>query len=170
MKKTISAVVAASLLVPAFLLWYTHRSIEQQPSPQGRELKRQLEDPSSTQTQVLKSGRFNPAANDSDLLHRGRGNFKIVRFQSTNWVVLEDNFKVTNGPNYKLYLINRRDDIETENAFLAIKAGSHFVGNIQQFEGYQSFPIPAHVDLNTVKSALIWCETFSQFITSGKLQ
>ncbi len=72
MKKTISAVVAASLLVPAFLLWYTHRSIEQQPSPQGRELKRQLADPSGTsvtQLQTRKSGHFNPTANGTDLLH-----------------------------------------------------------------------------------------------------
>ena len=71
------------------------------------------------------------------------------------------------GPDYRLYLTP--EYVETEDAFLRIKAQSTQVGSIKTFDGFIMEGIST---LNSVEfnSVVVWCERFSQFITSAKLQ
>ena len=117
---------------------------------------------------VLKQGKFNPNAQDSDALHRGSGGISIVYFMGANRLVFAEDFHVTNGPNYYIYLLNEQG-VETEQRFLKLKPRAFQLARLKQFGGYQVFELPATVKLDEVTAVLIWCEMFGQFISSADL-
>ena len=118
---------------------------------------------------LLKSGAFNPDARGSDGLHRGRGDVTLVSFMGENRLVFMDNFHVTNGPDYKVYLLGH-SDIQTEKEFKPIKDESHQLDSLVQFSGFQVFTLPSDIDPDEVQSVLVWCEAFSEFISNADLQ
>lgn len=73
--------------------------------------------------------------------------------------------KLSPGPDYKLYLVP--DFGEDEADFLKLKAQSLRVGDIKTFENLV-LPVPGGVDLTRYNTVLIWCETFSEFISAAK--
>ena len=96
---------------------------------------------------------------DSDALHWGEGELRLY----TDTLVFEG--KLAPGPDYRLYLTP--EFVETEAAFLAIKEKSLDVGTIKNFDGFVLNHSTAVNDAQYT-SAVVWCETFGQFITSGQ--
>ena len=103
---------------------------------------------------------FRPDLPASDAFHWGEGTLYVM----PNRVVLDG--EVSPGPDYRLYLTPRH--VETGEDFLAIKSQSVQVARIKGFKNF-AYDI-ATVDPNAYEGALIWCERFSVFITSGRLQ
>lgn len=104
--------------------------------------------------------RFDRDREDSDLFHWGEGVIKV--FGDT--IVFDG--EMAPGPDYRLYLTP--EYVETEDAFLRIKDQSTQVGSIKTFDGFivEGVSILDSVEFNSV---VVWCERFSQFITSAKL-
>jgi hypothetical protein len=104
------------------------------------------------------SGTFSRDRKDSDLLHWGEGELSIglsrIAFSG----------RLAPGPDYRLYL--SPVFIETERAFIEQKQSMKEVGAINTFDGFL-IDIPTRVDPATYTTAIVWCETFDQFITSG---
>ena len=104
------------------------------------------------------SGTFSRDREDSDLLHWGEGELSIgpsrIAFSG----------RLAPGPDYRLYL--SPVFIETERAFIEQKQSMKEVGAINTFDGFL-IDIPTRVDAATYTTAIVWCETFDQFITSG---
>ena len=104
------------------------------------------------------SGTFSRDREDSDLLHWGEGELSIgpsrIAFSG----------RLAPGPDYRLYL--SPVFIETERAFIEQKESMKEVGAINTFDGFL-IDIPTRVDPATYTTAIVWCETFDQFITSG---
>jgi hypothetical protein len=73
--------------------------------------------------------------------------------------------KIGPGPDYKLYLVD--EFVETEADFLRLKARAVRVGDVKSFDNF-IVPVPASVDITRHTTVVIWCETFSQFITAAK--
>ena len=69
------------------------------------------------------------------------------------------------GPDYKLYL--SPEFVETRDGFLRLKAKALRVGDVKTFENF-IVPLAESVDLNQYNTVVVWCETFSMFITAGK--
>ena len=70
------------------------------------------------------------------------------------------------GPDYRLYLTP--EYVETEADFWRIKDQSTQVGSIKTFDG---FVLENVSTINTAEfNLIVWCECFSQFITSAKLR
>ena len=114
---------------------------------------------------IYKSGQFNPAARDSDDLHRGRGGVSIVNFMNTDYLVFADDFHVTQGPDYKIYLLDECG-VETEERFKQIKDNATQLASMRQFQGYQVFKLPPPIAPGDIQGVLIWCEAFSEFISN----
>lgn len=104
-------------------------------------------------------GQFRRDLKDSDLLHWGEG---TVRIGADN-IVLEG--ELAPGPDYKLYL--SPEFVETEEAFLRLKSRMVRVGDVKTFKNF-IVPVPASVDPARYDTVVVWCETFSQFITAAK--
>ncbi len=104
-------------------------------------------------------GTFRRDLAGSDLLHWGEGEVSVGR----KAIALMG--KVSPGPDYKLYLVP--EFVENEAQFLKLKASSARLGDIKTFENF-IVPVPDGVDVTQYTTVLVWCETFSEFISAAK--
>lgn len=113
----------------------------------------------SAASQAIHTGQFRRDLKDSDALHWGEGTVSVGR-QS---IVLVG--KLAPGPDYKLYLSPAF--IETEEDFIRLKPQMKRVGDVRTFENFV-VAVPESVDVSQYKAVIIWCESFSQFITAAQ--
>lgn len=104
------------------------------------------------------TGQFRRDLKGSDALHWGEGQVSVSR-QS---VALMG--KLSPGPDYKLYL--SPEFVETEADFRRLKDRMVRVGDVKTFENF-IVPMPAAVDPAGYTTVVVWCETFSEFITAA---
>jgi len=95
----------------------------------------------------------------SDFLHWGEGKVSV----SPKAVAFSG--RLAPGPDYKLYLAP--EFVDTKEGFLAIKARSQRVGDIKTFDNF-IVPLPDTVDVARFTTVVVWCETFSMFITAAR--
>lgn len=120
--------------------------------------------PSAAQVQSIAGssdfrGQFRRNLAGSDLLHWGEGEVAVGR---TTIALMG---KVAPGPDYKLYLVP--EFVENESQFLKLKNRAARVGDIKTFENF-IVPVPDSVDVAQYNTVLVWCETFSEFISAAK--
>jgi hypothetical protein len=104
------------------------------------------------------SGEFRRNLKGSDALHWGEGKVTV----GPAAVTLAG--RVAPGPAYKLYLTP--EFVETEADFQRIKARSFVVADIKTFENF-IVALPPGAPLEKHRAVVIWCESFSQFITAA---
>jgi hypothetical protein len=105
------------------------------------------------------TGRFRRDLKDSDPLHWGDG---AVSVGARNVVLVG---KLAPGPDYKLYL--SPEFVETKADFLRLKPQMARVGDVRTFDNFV-VPVPQSIDVSGYNTAIVWCESFSMFITAAK--
>lgn len=75
--------------------------------------------------------------------------------------------KLAPGPDCILYLT--KSFVEDEAGFEAIKADAVAIGSVKTFDG-AILPVPAGVAVGDYSTVVVWCEAFSEFITSAQYQ
>jgi hypothetical protein len=95
----------------------------------------------------------------SDPLHWGEGTVSVGH----QAVALQG--RIAPGPDYKLYLTP--EFVETKEEFLELKDRALRIGDVKTFENF-IVVVPATADISRYNTVVVWCETFSQFITAGK--
>ena len=73
--------------------------------------------------------------------------------------------KLAPGPDYKLYL--SPEFVETEKDFARLKPQMKRIGDVRTFENFV-VPVPESIDVSQYKAVIVWCESFSQFITAAE--
>ncbi|HYD63059.1 MAG TPA: DM13 domain-containing protein [Noviherbaspirillum sp.] len=96
---------------------------------------------------------------DSDALHWGEGKVFVGR----KTISLQG--KVAPGPDYKLYL--SPEFVETEADFQRLKPAMVRVGDVKTFDNF-IVPVPEQIDPGKFNTVIVWCESFSQFITAAR--
>ena len=104
-------------------------------------------------------GEFRRDLADSDALHWGEGRVLVGPDQ----VVLQG--RLAPGPDYKLYL--SPEFVETEADFIRLKPRMVRVGDVRTFDNFV-VPMAPGVDPSQHVAVIVWCETFSQFITAAR--
>lgn len=122
------------------------------PAPSAAEVTRHAESAAFT-------AQFARDRKDSDALHWGEGTVSV----SAERIVFAG--KLAPGPDYKLYL--SPEFVETEDDFHRLKPAMLRVGDVRTFDNFV-VPLVPGIDLARYNTVIVWCETFSQFITSGK--
>lgn len=107
------------------------------------------------------TGTFRRDLKDSDALHWGEGTV-IVSAKNIGL-----NGSVAPGPDYKLYL--SPEFIETKADFQRLKPHMVRVGDVKTFRNFV-VPVPESIDPARYNTVVIWCESFSQFITAARYQ
>jgi hypothetical protein len=105
------------------------------------------------------SGTFRRDQKGSDFLHWGEGTISV----GPTAVALTG--RVAPGPDYKLYL--SAELVETKEDFLKVKGAAKRIGDVKTFENF-IVPVPQGVDVGRYTTVVVWCETFSMFISSAK--
>ena len=95
----------------------------------------------------------------SDLFHWGEAKITV----SKNEIIV--NGSIAPGPDYKLYLT--KEFVEQEEEFLFIKDKSKYIAEVKTFKNFV-ITIPENIDINDYNTIVIWCESFSEFITAAK--
>ncbi|MCL1144721.1 DM13 domain-containing protein [Shewanella sp. 10N.261.52.F9] len=113
----------------------------------------------SSQAQYV--GTFKKDLKDSDYFHWGEG--KILVGQEHITLV----GSLAPGPDYRLYL--SPEFVETETDFKRLKANMIFVGPVTTFNHF-TVKMPQGIQVSKYNTVIVWCETFSEFITSAKYQ
>jgi len=107
------------------------------------------------------TGQFRRDLKDSDVLHWGEG---VVSIGEKSIGLVGE---LSPGPEYKLYL--SREFVETESEFLRMKSGMVRVGDVKTFKNFM-VAVPDGVEVANFNTVIVWCEAFSEFITSAKYQ
>jgi hypothetical protein len=124
------------------------------PAPSASEVAAQAE-------KAAFKGEFRRGLKDSDALHWGEGTVSVSRTS----IALAG--ELAPGPDYKLYL--SPEFVETEAGFKRLKARMVRVGDVKTFKNFL-IPVPQTIDPAGYNTVIVWCETFSQFITAAKYQ
>ena len=106
-------------------------------------------------------GVFKRDLKGSDFLHWGEGELML----SDGAIAFKG--ELAPGPDYKLYLSPVY--VEDEQSFLENKRDMVQIGAIKTFDGFV-LTLPQGVDLSEYSTAVVWCESFSEFITSTRYQ
>lgn len=109
--------------------------------------------------EAIYTGRFQRDLAGSDLLHWGEGTISI----GERSIAFEG--ELAPGPDYKLYL--SPEFVETEAAFQQLRDRMVRVGDVKTFNGFV-LPVPASVDAAAYTTAVVWCESFDQFISAAR--
>ena len=112
-------------------------------------------------SQASYTAEFRRDLEDSDAFHWGEGTVSVGPESITLMGQLAP------GPDYRLYLSPQF--VETEVAFQALKAQMIEVGPVRTFENFM-VPVPASIDPAEYTAAIVWCESFGQFITAAAYQ
>ena len=110
-------------------------------------------------SQSIYKGQFRRDLKDSDAFHWGQGTVSVGRKS----IVFTG--KLAPGPDYKLYLSPAF--VETEEDFARLKSQMKRVGDVRTFENFV-VPVPESIEVSQYKAVIIWCESFSQFITAAE--
>lgn len=105
------------------------------------------------------TGEFRRDLKGSDLFHWGTG--KVYVGPKTIALMGE----LAPGPDYKLYLTP--EFVETGAGFLRIKKRTRRVGDVKTFKNF-IVVLPESVDVTRYNTIVVWCESFSQFITAAR--
>lgn len=112
----------------------------------------------SAAEQALYSGEFRRDLAGSDLLHWGEGTLYV----GSNRIAFDG--RLAPGPDYRLYL--SPEFVETEDAFEARRAEMVQIGFIRSFDDFL-LSVPDSIDPTDFNTAIVWCETFGEFITAA---
>lgn len=107
--------------------------------------------PDAEGSSILASGRFRGIAHETEGIAeiRALGNGKrILRLRD---------FKTSNGPDVRVYLVAAADAADNE---AVKKAGFVELGPMKGNQGDQNYDVPADLDLEKYQAATIWCARF----------
>jgi hypothetical protein len=105
------------------------------------------------------TGTFRRDLRGSDAFHWGEGTVSV----GPRAIALAG--RLAPGPDYKLYLAT--EYVDTREDFKRIKAGAVRVGDVKTFENFV-VKVPEGIDPARYKAVVVWCETFSMFITAAQ--
>jgi hypothetical protein len=105
------------------------------------------------------TGQFRRDLKDSDPLHWGEGTVSV----GPTAITLAG--RIAPGPDYKLYL--SPEFVETEADFQRLKPAMQRVGDVKTVENF-AVALPEGVDPARYTTVIVWCESFSQFISAAR--
>jgi hypothetical protein len=112
---------------------------------------------------ALASGSFR----DADAVHRGSGTATIYESATGARVLRLSGFRVTNGPDLKVWLVEAAD-ISASQDVTASRWQS--LGPLHGNIGDQTYPLPPGTNPAQFGSVVIWCEQFSVLFAAARLE
>ena len=113
----------------------------------------------ATAEAALYKGTLTRGLKGSNLLNWGEGRISVTEQE----IVHEG--KLAPGPDYKLYLA--KEFVEDEEQFERVKSSAQLIGDVKTFDGF-ILEVPSGVSVGDYNTAIVWCESFSEFITAVK--
>lgn len=110
---------------------------------------------------VVKSGDFR----DGDSFHKGAGTATIYRLADGSQVLRFEDFKVTNGPDLRVLLVEHSNPEGRGDVDAGYEELAKLKGNI----GNQNYTIPGSIDVGRYGSIVIYCKPFQVVFSVASL-
>ncbi|MCB1508065.1 MAG: DM13 domain-containing protein [Hyphomicrobiaceae bacterium] len=102
---------------------------------------------------------------DADAGHRGSGTATILRTAGGAYLLRLEDFRVTNGPDLEVWLVEDRVATSDE-----VKASAYVsLGTLKGNVGAQTYVLPEGTDPARFQSVVIWCESFAILFSPADL-
>lgn len=98
----------------------------------------------------------------SDDFHFARGKAYIIETEPGVYILRVEEFSVRNGPDLFVYLSRNPDGWEEEGAIN--------LGDLKATDGAFNYEIPADIDIDEFKSAVVWCRRFAVLFGHATLE
>ena len=138
------------------------------PSPEEAEAAKAeaAEAEAAASLSLVSSGRF-IHANPNDPVHWGAGEASLVEREGRLVVLLGDDFEVGPGPAYHVY-VKDAAGIRSRSDFLDAEGPS--IGKLRAFRGSQVYEVPEGIARESIRSVVVWCESFRVLISPADLE
>ena len=117
--------------------------------------------------ELLKRGKIDETAKGQDLLHSSKGSWTLVRSAGALYVQSGDDFRSSPGPDYHVY-VSAKPAIKDNDEFVG--SGQIEVGRLVKPNGAAFYKLPASLSASDVRSVLVWCKRFREYIGSADLR
>ena len=87
------------------------------------------------------------------------GTWSLQKINGQDYFVLENDFKTSDGPDLKVFLLEKEIDKVGENE--AVDKQGVFLGDLKSFTGAQRYAIPKNIDLSKYHSIVIHCKKYT---------
>ena len=156
-RRTALVVMAAAIVVLALpLAWYLASPLLLTQAVNERA-------PAARAQSRLAGGRFGVV----DGIHKGEGAATLVRLPDGQTVLrLEDDFRVTNGPDLYVYLSGSAAPRTSAELHAT---GDYEVAQLKGNVGGQNYVLPDDLDLTKFRSVVIYCRRFTTVFSTAEL-
>ncbi len=117
--------------------------------------------------EVIKRGKIDETAKGQDLLHNSKGGWTLVLSGGVLYVQSGDDFRSSPGPDYHVY-VSAKPAIKDNDEFDG--SGQIEVGRLVKPNGAAYYKLPASLSASDVRSVLVWCKRFREYIGSADLR
>ncbi len=117
--------------------------------------------------EILKRGTIDETAKGQDLLHNSKGGWTLVLSAGALYVQSGDDFRNSPGPDHHVY-VSAKPAIKDNDEFEG--SGQIEVGRLVKPNGAAYYRLPDSLSAAEVRSVLVWCKRFREYIGSADLQ
>jgi Electron transfer DM13 len=102
-----------------------------------------------------------------DAIHQGEGTASVLRLANDQRVLrLEDDFRVTNGPDLYVYLSGAESPRSSDELHAS---GAVEIARLKGNVGGQNYDLPADLELAQFRSVVIYCRRFTTVFSTARL-
>ena len=130
-----------------------------------QDIRERFDDHQRIEGEVIKRGQIDRTAKGQDLIHNSSGEWSVIKVGNQLFLQSSENFRSSPGPDYHVY-ISSKSAIKDNEEFSAQQIE---VGRLKKPNGAAFYLLPTQ-NSDEIKSMLIWCKQFKEYIGSADLR
>lgn len=131
----------------------------------AQDLMVRFDDHQKIEGKIIKKGQIDKNAKGQDFLHSSSGEWSVIKVGNELFLQSSEDFRSSPGPDYHVYISNK-SAIKDNDEFSAEQIE---VSRLKKPNGAAFYPLKTK-NSEDIKSVLIWCKQFKEYIGSADLR
>jgi len=131
----------------------------------AQDLMVRFDDHQKIEGKIIKKGQIDKNAKGQDFLHSSSGEWSVIKVGNDLFLQSSEDFRSSPGPDYHVYISNK-SAIKDNDEFSAEQIE---VSRLKKPNGAAFYPLKTK-NSEDIKSVLIWCKQFKEYIGSADLR
>jgi hypothetical protein len=131
----------------------------------AQDLMVRFDDHQKIEGKIIKKGQIDKNAKGQDFLHSSSGEWSVIKVGNDLFLQSSEDFRSSPGPDYHVY-ISSKSAIKDNDEFGAEQIE---VSRLKKPNGAAFYPLKTK-NSEDIKSVLIWCKQFKEYIGSADLR
>ena len=131
----------------------------------AQDLMVRFDDHQKIEGKIIKTGQIDKNAKGQDFLHSSSGEWSVIKVGNNLFLQSSEDFRSSPGPDYHVY-ISSKSAIKDNDEFGAEQIE---VSRLKKPNGAAFYPLKTK-NSEDIKSVLIWCKQFKEYIGSADLR